>query len=41
MPYREEVEQRYNEVFENEYTILLNGRTSNSAMESAEKGSTA
>lgn len=38
MPYREEVEQRYNEVFENEYAILLNGRTSNSAMESAERG---
>lgn len=38
MPYREEVERRYNEVFGMQYRILLDGRNTESAKESAERG---
>ncbi|MCR5323047.1 MAG: hypothetical protein K6E85_07245 [Lachnospiraceae bacterium] len=38
MPYREEVERRYNEVYGIQYNILLDGRNTESAKESAERG---
>ncbi len=38
MPYREEVDERYNQAFNIEYEILLNGRDSENAKETAERG---
>ncbi len=38
MPYREDVNERYNQVFSIEYELLLNGRNSENAKEAAERG---